>query len=43
VKRVIRDVCEIGIAPGKAFDPSTLDPAIANAIKEGIASAEEKL
>ena len=34
---------KIGIAPGKAFDPSTLDPAIANAIKEGIASAEEKI
>ena len=34
---------KIGIAPGKAFDPSTLDPAIANAIKEGITSAEEKI
>ena len=34
---------KIGIAPGKTFDPSTLDPAIAKAIKEGIESAEEKI
>jgi hypothetical protein len=42
-KALFATFAKIGIAPGKAFDPSTLDPAIAKAIKEGIASAEEKI
>jgi hypothetical protein len=42
-KELFKKFAKIGIAPGKAFDPSTLDPAIANAIKEGIAAAEEKI
>ena len=42
-KELFKKFAKIGIAPGKEFDPSTLDPAIANAIKEGIASAEEKI
>jgi len=42
-KELFATFAKIGIAPGKTFDPSTLDPAIANAIKEGIASAEEKI
>jgi len=40
---LFKKFAKIGIAPGKAFDPSTLDTSIANAIKEGIASAEEKI
>jgi len=42
-KELFTKFAKIGIAPGKVFDPSTLDPAIANAIAEGIASAEEKI
>jgi hypothetical protein len=42
-KDLFKRFAKIGIAPGKEFDPSTMDPTIANAIKEGIASAEEKI
>jgi len=42
-KDLFKRFAKIGIAPGKEFDPSTLDPAITKAIKEGIASAEEKI
>ncbi len=42
-KDLFKRFAKIGIAPGKEFDSSTLDTAIANAINEGIASAEEKI
>jgi len=42
-KELFEKFAKIGIAPGKAFDPSTMDSIIVNAIKEGIASAEEKI
>ncbi len=42
-KALFEKFAKIGIAPGKAFDPSTMDPTIVNAINEGIASAEEKI
>ncbi len=40
---LFKKFAKIGIVPGKSFDSSTLDPAIVNAIKEGIVSAEEKI
>ena len=42
-KELFEKFAKIGIAPGKAFDPSTMDTIIINAIKEGIESADEKI
>jgi hypothetical protein len=42
-KGLFEKFAKIGIAPGKAFDVSSMEPAIVNAIKEGIASAEVKI
>lgn len=33
----------IGVAPGKAFEPAKLDPAVAEAVEEGVRAARELL
>ena len=42
-KELFEKFAKLGIAPGKAFDASNLDPAITTAIQEGITSALEKI
>lgn len=42
-KELFEKFAKIGIDPGKAFDPTSMDPTIVNAINEGIASAEAKI
>jgi hypothetical protein len=42
-KAIFEKFAKIGIAPGKAFDATNLDPAITMAIQEGITSGMEKI
>ena len=42
-KAMMERFSQIGIGPGKPFDPDTLDPAIRSALEEGVAEASKEL